>query len=92
MEKKITSPICDDNGYEIFVTYTLVQHVTEWERDEDDIRTPVEYHFEIDTIHDIVLMFRSDMVSIMNTVSKNSVMYDNICNSLLDYAEDNWNN
>jgi len=92
MEKKITSPICIDNEYEIFATYTLVQEVTEWERDEDDIRTPVEYHFEIDKIHDVVLMFNSDMVSIANSVLKNSIMYDNICNTLLEHAEENWNN
>lgn len=91
MEKKITSPICDDNGYELFVTYTLVKVVTEWEYDEDQIKTPVSYHFEIETIHDIVLMFRSDMVSIANTVLKNSVMYDHITNTLLESAEDNWN-
>jgi hypothetical protein len=91
-EKKITSPISDDNGYEIFVTYTLLEVIEGWERDEDDLFTPIEFHYEIQTIHDVVLQYHSHFVSIGETVFTNSIMFDVICNTLLENAEDNWNN
>jgi hypothetical protein len=90
-EKKITSPISDDNGYEIFVTYTLLEVIEGWERDEDDLFTPLEFHYEIEAIHDVVLQHHTHFISIADAVLKNSLMHDIICNTLLETAEDNWN-
>ena len=91
-EKKVTSAICDDNGFEIFITYDLIKVIEGWERDEDDMFTALEYHYEIGHVYDIVLECGKNSVSIFAVVSKNSEMENSIFETLFETAKENWNN
>lgn len=91
-EKKVTATILDENGFEIYMICDLQKIITGWERDEDDIFTPYEYHFEVRHIYDIVLQSESNLVSIFNAVTKNTAMEQSMINTILETAEEIWNN
>lgn len=91
-EKKVTATILDENGFEIYMICDLQKIITGWERDEDDIFTPYEYHFEVRHIYDIVLQSGNNIVSICNVVTKNNAMEQSMINTILETAEEIWNN
>lgn len=91
-EKKVTATILDDNGFEIYMICDLQKIITGWERDEDDIFTPYEYHFEVRHIYDIVLQSGNNTVSICNVVTKNNAMEQSMIETILETADEIWNN
>lgn len=90
-EKKVAATILDENGFEIYMICDLQKIITGWERDEDDIFTPYEYHFNVRHVYDIVIESGSNLVSIFNVITKNTEMEQSMIETILEDADGIWN-
>lgn len=89
--KQLTTTLSDDNGVEIYVKYEATQFAEHFEKDEDDITTPLDCTYVIDSIDDVVVLIGDVEVSICNTLLKNSAMHDKVKDLLLEDIESNFN-